>query len=154
MAIANDLTLEVAIKGDLEGVWTDPRKLKQIVANLVSNAIKYRRRDKPDGFVRLLFEPADEEHWHLTVADSGVGIPQDDLEKVFEEFQRGAPSEEIQGAGLGLAISKRLVLLLDGEISVSSEVGQGTQFVLRFSKNLPRPSSSTRSHRSDRAATG
>jgi signal transduction histidine kinase len=147
MAIANDLTLEVATKGGLDAVWTDPRKLKQIVANLFSNAIKYRRRDKPDGFVRLLVEPADKEHWLLTVSDSGVGIPQDDLEKVFEEFQRGAPSEEIQGAGLGLAITKRLVLLLDGEISVSSEVGQGTQFVLKFSRNVPRPSSSTRSHR-------
>ena len=128
-------------------VWTDPRKLKQIVANLVSNAIKYRRRDKADGFVRLVFESADEEDWQLTVADSGVGIPQEDLQKVFEEFQRGAPSEKIQGAGLGLAITKRLVLLLNGEISVSSEVGQGTQFVLTFSRNCPNPSSSAHSRR-------
>jgi signal transduction histidine kinase len=145
MAIANDLTLEVTNQAGPQTVWTDARKLKQIIANLVSNAIKYRQRDKPDGFVRLVFDSADEEHWQLTVTDNGVGIPQEDLQKVFEEFQRGAPSENIQGAGLGLAISKRMVLLLQGEISVSSEVGRGTQFVLRFSRNSPNPSSSTRS---------
>jgi signal transduction histidine kinase len=147
MVIANDLSLEVTNQVGAGMVWTDPRKLKQIVANLVSNAIKYRRRDKADGFVRLVFESADEEDWQLTVADSGVGIPQEDLQKVFEEFQRGAPSEKIQGAGLGLAITKRLVLLLNGEISVSSEVGQGTQFVLTFSRNCPNPSSSAHSRR-------
>jgi signal transduction histidine kinase len=145
MAIANDLVLEVDNKAGPESAWTDARKLKQIVANLVSNAIKYRQRDKPDGFVRLVFDSADEEHWQLTVSDSGVGIRQEDLQKVFEEFQRGAPSENIQGAGLGLAITKRLVLLLQGDISVSSEVGRGTQFVLRFWRNFPHPSSSTRS---------
>jgi signal transduction histidine kinase len=145
MAGANGLALEVANRSGLETIWSDPRKLKEIIANLVSNAIKYRQRDKPDGFVQLIFESADEEHWQLTVADGGVGIAREDLEKVFEEFQRGAPSEEIQGAGLGLAITKRLVLLLNGEISVSSEVGQGTQFVLRFSRNFPHPSSATHS---------
>jgi len=147
MVIANDLTLEVANKVGAETIWTDARKLKQIIANLVSNAIKYRRRDKPDGFVRLVFGSSDEEDWQLTVADSGVGIPQEDLQKVFEEFRRGAPSEKIQGAGLGLAITKRVVLLLNGEISVSSEVGQGTQFVLTFSRNSPDPSSSAHSRR-------
>jgi signal transduction histidine kinase len=153
MVVANDLTLEVTHYPGLRTVWTDLRKLKQIVANLVSNAIKYRQRDRPDGFVRLLFEPASEEHWQLTVADCGVGIPQEDLEKVFEEFQRGVPSGEIQGAGLGLAITKRLVLLLKGEISVSSEVGRGTQFVLRFSRNSPHPPFSARPHPSGRDAT-
>jgi signal transduction histidine kinase len=147
MAIANDLAFEVENKAGPESAWTDARKLKQIIANLVSNAIKYRQRDKPDGFVRLVFDSADEEHWQLTVTDSGVGIPQEDLRKVFEEFQRGAPSENIQGAGLGLAITKRLVLLLQGEISVSSEVGRGTQFVLRFLRRFPHPSASTRSRR-------
>jgi signal transduction histidine kinase len=145
MAIANDVVLEVTNQAGLETLRTDPRKLKQIVANLVSNAIKYRRRDRSDGFVRLVFDSAGKEHWQLTVADGGVGIPQEDLEKVFEEFQRGAPSEKVQGAGLGLAITKRLVILLHGEISVSSEVGQGTRFVVRFSRNFPDPSSPTRS---------
>jgi hypothetical protein len=146
MAIANDVVLEVTNQAGLETLRTDPRKLRQIVANLVSNAIKYRRRDRSDGFVRLVFDSAGKEHWQLTVADGGVGIRQEDLEKVFEEFQRGAPSEKIQGAGLGLAITKRLVILLHGEISVSSEVGRGTQFVLRFSRNFSDPSSATHSH--------
>jgi signal transduction histidine kinase len=147
MAVANGVTLEVINRAGPVAVRTDSRKLKQIIANLVSNAIKYRQPDKPDGFVRLVFEFADEGHWQLTATDSGIGIPQEDLEKVFEEFQRGAPSEKIQGAGLGLAITKRLVLLLQGEISASSEIGQGSQFVLRFLRNFAGPSSSARSRR-------
>jgi signal transduction histidine kinase len=146
MAKANDLTLEVTNRAGQEVIATDPRKLKQIVVNLVSNAVKYRQRDKPDGFIKLLFDSADEGSWQLTVTDSGVGIPESDLGRIFEEFHRGVRSEEIQGAGLGLAITKRLVFLLNGQISVSSEVGQGTQFVLKFSKNFPGPSSSTHSH--------
>jgi signal transduction histidine kinase len=68
---------------------------------------------------------------------NGVGIPEEDLQRVFEEFQRGPPSEKIQGAGLGLTITNRLVLLLKGEIRVSSEVGRGIHFFLRFPRNLP-----------------
>jgi signal transduction histidine kinase len=117
--------------------WRSGPTLRQVVLNLVSNAIKYRQPDKPDAFVRLDFELADDDRWQLTITDNGVGIPKEDLERVFEEFQRGPPSEKIQGTGLGLAISKRLVLLLKGEILVSSEVGRGTHFVLRFSRNLP-----------------
>ena len=145
MAVASGVILEVINRAGALAVRTDSRKLKQIIANLVSNAVKYRQRNKPDGFVRLVFESADEGYWQLIATDSGIGISQEDLEKIFEEFQRGAPSEKIPGAGLGLAITKRLVLLLQGEISVSSQIGQGTQFVLRFSRNFSDPSSSARS---------
>lgn len=144
MAAANGVTLEVANKIGQSTIWTDPRKLRQIVSNLFSNAIKYRQRDKSDRFVRLVFEVCDEAHWQLTVADNGVGIPEEDLRRVFEEFQRGPPSERIQGTGLGLAITKRLVLLLKGEIGVSSELGRGTEFELRFSRVSPVLSSSAR----------
>ena len=132
MAAANGVTLEVTNKIGRLTTWTDSRKMKQIVSNLFSNAIKYRQRSNSDRFVRLVFELYDEAHWQLTVADNGVGISEEDLQRVFEEFQRRSPSEKIQGAGLGLAITKRLTLLLKGEISVSSEVGQGTEFRLRF----------------------
>ena len=143
MAKANNLELEVNNQIGHGMAWTDPRKLRQIVLNLVSNAIKYRQPDKLDAFVRLDFELADNDRWQLTIADNGVGIAEEDLQRVFEEFQRGPPSEKIQGTGLGLAITKRLVLLLKGEIRVSSEVGRGTYFVLRFSRNLPGPPAST-----------
>jgi len=143
MAKANNLALEVNNQIGHGAAWTDPRKLRQIVLNLVSNAIKYRQSDKPDAFVRLDFELADNDFWQLTIADNGIGIPEEDLQRVFEEFQRGPPSEKIQGAGLGLAITKRLVLLLNGEIRVSSELGRGTHFILRFPRNLPGPPAST-----------
>jgi signal transduction histidine kinase len=143
MAKANNLALEVHNQIGHGSAWTDPRKLRQVVLNLVSNAIKYRQPDKSDAFVRLDFEPADNDLWQLTIADNGVGIPEEDLQRVFEEFQRGPPSEKIQGTGLGLAITKRLVLLLKGEIRVSSEVGRGTHFILRFPRNPPGPPAST-----------
>jgi signal transduction histidine kinase len=143
MAKANNLTLEVNNQIGNGTAWTDPRKLRQVVLNLVSNAIKYRQPDKSDAFVSLDFELADNDRWQLTIADNGVGIPEEDLQRVFEEFQRGPPSEKIQGAGLGLAITKRLVLLLKGEIRISSEVGRGTNFVLRFSRNPPGSAAST-----------
>ena len=137
MAKANKLVLEVNNQIGNGTAWTDARKLRQVVLNLVSNAIKYRQPDKSDAFVRLDFELADDDRWQLTIADNGVGIAKEDLERVFEEFQRGLPSEKIQGTGLGLAISKRLVLLLKGEILVSSEVGRGTYFILKFFRNPP-----------------
>ena len=143
MANANNLALEVNNQIGNDTAWTDPRKLRQVILNLVSNAIKYRQPDKSDAFVRLDFELADNDRWQLTIADNGVGIPEEDLQRVFEEFQRGSPSEKIQGTGLGLAITKRLVLLLKGEIRVSSEVGRGTHFFLRFPWNLPGPPAST-----------
>jgi signal transduction histidine kinase len=142
MAKANKLALEVNNQIGNGTAWTDARKLRQVVLNLVSNAIKYRQPDKSDAFVRLDFELADDDRWQLTIADNGVGIAKEDLERVFEEFQRGLPSEKIQSTGLGLAITKRLVLLLKGKILISSEVG-GTYFVLRFSRNLPGSPAST-----------
>jgi signal transduction histidine kinase len=145
MATANEVTLELTNKIGQFTIWTDPRKLRQIVSNLFSNAIKYRQLDKLDKFVRLIFEFCDQDHWQLTVADNGLGIPEEDLRRVFEEFQRGSPSARIQGTGLGLAITKRLVLLLKGEITVSSEVGRGTVFELRFSRVSPTLSSSAHS---------
>jgi signal transduction histidine kinase len=143
IAKASNLALEVNNQIGHGTAWTDPRKLRQIVLNLVSNSIKYRQPDKSDAFVRLDFELAENDLWQLTIADNGVGIPEEDLQRVFEEFQRGPPSEKIQGTGLGLAITKRLVLLLKGEIRVSSEVGRGTHFILRFPRNPPGPPAST-----------
>jgi signal transduction histidine kinase len=95
------------------------------------------------------FEVCDEARWQLTLADNGVGIPEEDLRRVFEEFQRGPPSEKNQCTGLGLPITKRLVLLLKAKISVSSEVGRGTEFRLRFSRFFSTPTSSAQSSQKD-----
>ena len=132
MAKANGMLLKIQRNDDLRTVWSDRRRIKQIVGNLISNAIKYRRQERSDGSVELLFVSLPAERWQLIAKDTGIGIPSDQLLNIFQEFQRVAPREGIQGAGLGLAITKRLVDLLRGEITVSSEVGEGAQFTLSF----------------------
>jgi signal transduction histidine kinase len=132
IARANGMLLKIRRDGNLRTVLSDCRRIKQIVGNLISNAIKYRRQERSDGSIELLFMSLSGERWQLIVRDTGIGIPNDQLANIFQEFQRVAPRGEIQGAGLGLAIAKRLVDLLGGEITVSSKVGKGTQFAITF----------------------
>jgi signal transduction histidine kinase len=132
MARSNGMLLKIQWNDDLVTVRSDRRRIKQIVGNLISNAIKYRRQERSDGSVEALFVSLPAQRWQLIVKDTGIGIPRDQLLNVFQEFRRVAPRAEIQGAGLGLAITKRLVGLLQGEIAVSSELGKGTQFAITF----------------------
>jgi signal transduction histidine kinase len=132
IARANGMLLKIRRDGNLRTVLSDCRRIKQIVGNLISNAIKYRRQERSDGSIELLFLSLSGERWQLIVRDTGIGIPNDQFANIFQEFQRVAPRGEIQGAGLGLAIAKRLVDLLGGEITVSSKVGKGTQFAITF----------------------
>jgi len=132
MAKANGVLLKIQRNADLRTVRSDRRRIKQIVGNLISNAIKYRRQERSDASVETLFLSLPGECWRLIVTDTGIGIPSDKLGNIFQEFQRVAPAGAIQGVGLGLAITKRLVELLRGEITVSSEVGEGTQFTISF----------------------
>jgi signal transduction histidine kinase len=135
VAQANGLTLEVSVGPGIREVVTDRTRLNQILQNLVTNAIKYRNRDLPEGRVSVRFDATDEGHWCCEVADTGVGIGKEQLDLIFEEFQRLAPpelGEEIHVRGLGLAITKRLVQVLEGEITVESQVGVGTRFVIRL----------------------
>jgi signal transduction histidine kinase len=136
IAEASGLTLKVTKRPGLESIQSDRRKLKQIISNLVSNSIKYRKRDQQDGLVEVVFEQHNDEHWRLSVSDSGVGIPAKELKTIFEEFYRGTAIGDVPGSGLGLAITQKLVLLLGGTISVSSEVDLGTQFVLTFPRTF------------------
>jgi signal transduction histidine kinase len=132
MARANGMLLKIRRDGNLRTIRSDRRRIKQIVGNLISNAIKYRRQERSDASIELLFMSLSGERWQLIVRDTGIGIPNDQLANIFQEFQRVAPRGQIQGAGLGLAIAKRLADLLGGEITVSSEVGKGTQFAITF----------------------
>ncbi len=108
----------------------DEEALAHILDNLVDNAIKYT----PEGGSVTLRWSADGEQALLEVRDSGVGIPEKDLPRIFERFYRvdKARSRELGGTGLGLAIVKHLVQALSGTISVASEVGKGTAFTLRL----------------------
>ena len=111
-------------------VLADPDKLETIIANLVSNAIKY---SPGGGDIRCLLE-SDAEVATISVADQGIGIARADLDKLFTRFGRLERPEtaHIEGTGLGLFLCRELAHLQDGDISVESTLGQGTTFNLRL----------------------
>ena len=111
----------------LEG---DPIKLNQILYNLMDNAMKYT----PDQGTVTVTLKREEKAMVWRVRDNGVGIPEEDLEHIFERFYRvdKARSRETGGTGLGLSIVKQLVVMHGGTISVTSEVGKGSEFVVSF----------------------
>jgi signal transduction histidine kinase len=109
----------------------DPDQLMLIITNLLDNAIKFTEHGK----LTVIIDCPDESHWILRVIDTGRGIPTSAQQRIFEPFWQidGSMTREIsRGVGLGLSIVQQLTALMDGEISVSSEVGQGTTFTITF----------------------
>ncbi len=107
----------------------DETKFSLALTNLVENGVKY---NNDGGFVRVSLN-ADHKYFFIRVADSGVGIPEDALDKIFERFYRvdKARSRETGGTGLGLAITRSVIQLHQGSIRVDSELGKGTVFTVR-----------------------
>ncbi|MBW4461312.1 MAG: sensor histidine kinase [Nodosilinea sp. WJT8-NPBG4] len=131
------LELRVACDRLPPAVQTDPLRLQQIITNLLSNAIRYTET----GYVSIAAEilgdsaasPEGNRRWSITVTDSGVGIPQAEQKYIFEPYYRvshGLTPNGDQGTGLGLAIVAQLVNLMQGEILVSSQAGQGSTFTV------------------------
>ncbi|HSH02459.1 MAG TPA: PAS domain S-box protein [Anaerolineae bacterium] len=115
-------------------VYGDGDRLQQVLVNLLNNAIKFTK----EGNIILGCEPTEEEDlWHFWVKDEGIGIPEAKMSELFQVFHRldMSVTRETEGAGLGLAISKHLVGLMDGEIWVDSVEGEGSQF--HFTVKLP-----------------
>ena len=108
----------------------DEVKFTLAISNLVENGIKY---NVDDGWVRVSLD-ADHKYFYITVADSGMGIPEDSIERIFERFYRvdKSHSREIGGTGLGLAITRSAVVMHRGAIKVYSEEGEGTTFTVRI----------------------
>ena len=131
------LELACHIAPEVPGViMGDAHRLRQIVVNLVGNAIKFTDTGEVVLDVALEQQCGDEILLHLCVQDSGIGIPQDKLETIFDAFEQADTSttRRYGGTGLGLAIVSRLVELMDGRVWVESEVGRGSQFhvIARF----------------------
>lgn len=130
MAAARHAHWETQVDAPEALVVTDASRCQQILGNLVSNALKYT----PIGGRVLVSARADAHSWSVSISDSGPGIPPDALELVFEPFFR-LPRDEhsgVEGNGLGLAICRELVTQLQGEISLSSVVGEGTSVTIQF----------------------
>ena len=125
-ARSKQLTLEVDLAADLPTIVGYAEGLEQLFGNLVANAIRYTARG---GKVRIAAE-AGNDTARVIVADSGIGIPQDELPYIFDEFYRAENARELEkeGTGLGLAVVKSMVEMHGGTVGAESQVGQGTIF--------------------------
>jgi len=133
----NSLDLIFEAEPELPPLYTDEGKLSQILRNFISNALKFTRR----GYVRVSAHADGAGFIEFRVADTGIGIAPEDLERIFEEFVQ-VESElqtRVKGTGLGLPLAKRLTALLDGTVSVESEVGTGSVFKVRIPVHLGAP---------------
>ena len=119
--------LHVALPDNLPLLFSDNGKVRQILQNLVGNAVKFTKQ----GFVKIRGRVA-ANHLLIIVQDSGIGIPDEALSQIFEEFRQvdGSTSRHYEGTGLGLSIALRHARLLGGDIQVESVLGQGSVFTL------------------------
>jgi signal transduction histidine kinase len=123
--------LEVRVSADARSMHADITKVRQSLFNLLSNAAKFSE----DGVIRLVVEPEsrDSRDWvSFAVSDSGIGIPADKLDHVFEEFSQADDSttRNYGGTGLGLPISQKFCLMMGGDLTVESELGRGSTFTI------------------------
>ncbi len=131
MAQQNNISVENKLQKDLF-VQADPTKLKQVLLNLLTNAIKY---NSENGSVVLDAYEIAQSRVCISVKDTGIGIPTKQYKSIFEPFNRlDRDQTEIEGTGIGLTISKKLMEKMDGSVKVTSEVGQGSIFILELLK--------------------
>lgn len=128
----------IDVQGPLPTITGDARRLEQVFANLLENAVKYSDPSRPLR-VTVSAEHAGGE-WRVLVADNGLGIPASAKDRLFQMFQRFHVDVETPGTGMGLAIVKRIVEAHGGRVAAESEEGKGTRFVLAFpDRSLPAP---------------
>lgn len=128
------LTLTYVPGSTTEKIMADPDRIRQVIINILSNAIKYT---PSHGSVTVLCGQQ-EDSVYVKISDTGIGIPEKDIPMLFERFYRvdKARSREMGGTGLGLAIAKEMVEAHNGTISIESEYGKGTTVTIRLPKNM------------------
>ena len=127
-----NISLKINIKTDADKIKADPGQIERVFLNLLSNAVKFT-----PGKGTIVISAVDKGgSIEFSVEDTGIGIPKQDLEKVFEEFFRSdnAAAQEIKGTGLGLSLVKKIIEAHNGKIWVESELGKGTKFSFTISK--------------------
>jgi len=143
-ALLDDFTAMMALRAEQKGLELicaadpevptllrgDPGRLRQVLVNLVGNAVKFTERGEVAVRVTLEDEAADRVRLHFSVRDTGIGIPADRVDSLFEEFTQvdGSTARKHGGTGLGLAISRQLAEMMGGGITVDSQPGRGSEF--------------------------
>ena len=113
-------------------IYADPQRVSQAITNLLLNAIKFS-----DAGARIVLRglSPSSDRIQIEVVDQGIGIPEDELEGIFDTYKQGRAGREAGGSGLGLMIARRLVELHGGTLSAESQVGVGSRFTLSLPKN-------------------
>ena len=125
---SHNITLDIPM--DINDIYSDVHSTEQIIMNIISNAIKYT---KPNGKIKISCQNLDN-FLKITVKDNGIGIPKEDLNRIFERFYRveKGRSRAMGGTGLGLSIAKELIETMGGSIEINSKYNFGTEVVLKF----------------------
>jgi signal transduction histidine kinase len=120
------IELRAVVRPGLEKIWTDRHKIEQVLSNLVSNAVKFTST----GAVTINAGPSEDAHWFIEVSDTGIGMSSDALGYIFDGFRQvdDRLARSYSGVGLGLAITRKIVELLGGEIKVESRQNEGSRF--------------------------
>ncbi|MEJ2404227.1 MAG: transporter substrate-binding domain-containing protein [Candidatus Thiodiazotropha sp.] len=140
---AEEKGLELLLQQDLQvpdSLIGDPLRLGQVLVNLVSNAIKFTETGEVTILVNEIEREAEQVHLKFSVEDTGIGIPQDQVERLFSAFTQldGSTTRRYGGSGLGLNISQQLVQLMGGHLEVDSTPGRGSRFSFVLPFDLPR----------------
>jgi signal transduction histidine kinase len=147
LASNKEIWLEVSVEPGLAPLRADPGRVKQVLWNLLSNAIKFTPQGgRIDVDVKARSAaPGDAYAVSFAVTDTGIGIPPEDVEHVFDEFYQvdGSSSKNHIGTGLGLALARKFVKLHGGAIEVESVVGSGSRFVFWVPSAAEEPSTGT-----------
>lgn len=133
MATEKKVSFEITVDQEVPGtIETDKLRVEQVLKNLISNALKFTHTGRIDLFISL--SSTEDNAIVFTVADTGIGIPSDKQGLIFEAFQQadGSTKRKYGGTGLGLSISRQLARLLQGDITLESEVGKGSRFSLQI----------------------
>lgn len=136
MARSKGLALEFEVEdGVLPAVKTDDGRLRQVATNIIGNAIKFTQ----SGSVTVHLHNCDAQRLRFSVSDTGIGISKEKLNQIFDHFTQAEASttRRFGGSGLGLSISRHIVDLMGGDISVTSQVGQGSSFVVDVPVDVP-----------------
>lgn len=131
-------TVSVRCPVALPPLRTDPKRLTQVVLNLVSNACKFTERGRVD--ISIAPVVADGRKWiEVAVADTGIGVGREQMERLFEDFSQADDGKQRKfgGTGLGLAISRRICRAMGGDLTVASELGKGSTFTARLPERPP-----------------